>query len=88
MASLQWLASNRKLSPEKLERFYYCYRDLEAMRHLIKVASGIDSLVLGEPQIFGQIKSAYAVACEAGTVSSSLNNAFQYGFTAAKRVLN
>ena len=50
------------------------------------VASGLDSLVLGEPQIFGQIKSAYAVGREAGTVSTHLNQVFQSAFAAAKRV--
>jgi glutamyl-tRNA reductase len=50
------------------------------------VASGLDSLVLGEPQIFGQIKSAYAVGREAGTVGTHLNQVFQSAFAAAKRV--
>ena len=53
---------------------------------MICVASGLDSLVLGEPQIFGQIKSAYSVGREAGTVAAELNQAFQQAFAAAKRV--
>jgi glutamyl-tRNA reductase len=53
---------------------------------MISVASGLDSLVLGEPQIFGQIKSAYSVGREAGTVATELNQAFQQAFAAAKRV--
>ena len=53
---------------------------------MMRVAGGLDSLVLGEPQIFGQIKSAYSVGREAGTVSTFLNQAFQQAFSAAKRV--
>ena len=53
---------------------------------MMRVASGLDSLVLGEPQIFGQIKSAYSVGREADTVSTYLNQAFQQAFSAAKRV--
>ena len=83
---LEWLAANRQLQLETLQDCYYCHRGLKALRHLMQVASGLDSLVLGEPQIFGQIKSAYAVGREAGTVSSQLNQAFQHAFTAAKRV--
>ena len=83
---LEWLATNRGLAKETLQDCYYCHRGLKALRHLMQVASGLDSLVLGEPQIFGQIKSAYAVGREAATVSSHLNQAFQHAFTAAKRV--
>ena len=54
---LEWLAANRQLPLETLQGCYYCHRDLKALRHLMQVASGLDSLVLGEPQIFGQIKS-------------------------------
>ena len=57
-----------------------------AVRRMIRVASVLDSLVMGEPQIFGQIKSAYSVAHEAETVSVHLNAAFQWAFAVAKRV--
>ena len=83
---LSWLAEHKGLTVEQLRDCYYCYRDQQAVRHIMCVASGLDSLVLGEPQIFGQIKSAYAVGREAGTVSSYLNQAFQCAFAAAKRV--
>ena len=85
-AIVGWLSSARKIQPTEIEDHYYCYRGLEAQRQLIKVASGMDSLILGEPQIFGQIKSAYAVALEAGTVSAQLNQSFQHAFATAKRV--
>ena len=83
---LDWLAASKRLDRADLEVCYYCHRDDQAIRHMISVASGLDSLVLGEPQIFGQIKSAYSVGREAGTVASELNNAFQQAFAAAKRV--
>ena len=83
---LAWLAEHKNIDIEQLQACYYCHRDQQAVRHIMRVASGLDSLVLGEPQIFGQIKSAYAVGREAGTVSTFLNQIFQYAFAAAKRV--
>ena len=83
---LEWLAGSKGLELSQLESCYYCHRDEDAIRHMMRVASGLDSLVLGEPQIFGQIKSAYAVGREAGTVATYLNQAFQQAFSAAKRV--
>ena len=83
---LSWLADCKGVALEQLSACYYCYRDQQAVRHIMCVASGLDSLVLGEPQIFGQIKSAYAVGREAGTVATHLNQVFQSAFAAAKRV--
>ena len=83
---LSWLANCKGVTLEQLHDCYYCYRDQQAVRHIMCVASGLDSLVLGEPQIFGQIKSAYAVGREAGTVATHLNQVFQSAFAAAKRV--
>ena len=83
---LSWLADTKRLNIADLQSCYYCHRDQHAIRHMICVASGLDSLVLGEPQIFGQIKSAYAVGREAQTVAAELNQAFQQAFAAAKRV--
>ena len=83
---LSWLADCKGVALEQLHDCYYCYRDQQAVRHIMCVASGLDSLVLGEPQIFGQIKSAYAVGREAGTVATHLNQVFQSAFAAAKRV--
>ena len=56
---LAWLADNRDQPLETLGDCYYCHRNNDAIRHMVSVASGLDSLVVGEPQIFGQIKSAY-----------------------------
>jgi glutamyl-tRNA reductase len=83
---LTWLSMIKGVEINQLQDCYYCYRDEQAITHMMRVASGLDSLVLGEPQIFGQIKSAYSVGREAGTVSTFLNQAFQLAFSAAKRV--
>lgn len=83
---LCWLAGFHQINVAELGHCCYSYRDEVAARHLMQVASGLDSLVLGEPQIFGQLKSAYAQAVEAGTVKGALHHALQQVFTVAKRV--
>ncbi|MGQ9425822.1 glutamyl-tRNA reductase [Gilvimarinus sp. F26214L] len=83
---LHWLASYHQLPPTDLEKCHYAYRGEDAIRHMMRVACGLDSLILGEPQILGQMKSAYAVARDAGTVGSRLHNTFQQVFAIAKRV--
>ena len=69
-----------------LQPHLYEYRDREAIRHLFRVAASLDSMVVGEPQILGQVKEAYTVAREAGTVSSQLEPLLQSAFAAAKKV--
>ncbi len=83
---LNWLANYQQMSLSELRQCYYIHRGPEAIRHMMAVACGLDSLVLGEPQILGQIKSSYAVAREAGTVNAYLHGAFQHVFSIAKRV--
>ena len=83
---LLWLARNRNLQFDKLKHAFYCHKNLLALKHLMLVSSGLDSMVFGEPQIFGQIKSAYSVGREAGTVSSGLNQVFQHVFSTVKRI--
>ena len=84
--ALEWLASWHRLENSQLESIHYVYREQEAASHLMKVASGLDSLILGEPQILGQLKSAFAVALDAGTLSSALHRTFQQVFSTAKRI--
>jgi glutamyl-tRNA reductase len=55
----QWLARHHQLAPEQLDDYLYQRVDAEAVRHLFRVATGLDSLVLGEPQVLGQVKDAY-----------------------------
>jgi len=83
---LDWLAEYHKLSRLALDGCCYIYQKEDAVRHMMKVASGLDSMILGEPQILGQLKSAYAVARDAGKVSTHLNQLFQQAFSIAKRV--
>jgi glutamyl-tRNA reductase len=83
---LQWLADYHNLSAQDLRACAYVHEDADAVRHMMRVAAGLDSLVLGEPQILGQMKSAYAVAREAGTVGPLLGRLFQATFSAAKQV--
>jgi glutamyl-tRNA reductase len=81
----QWLVAHTAIAAADLVN-NYCYEDHEAVRHMMKVAGGLDSLVLGEPQILGQMKSAFAVAKEAGTLGAELHATFQQVFNIAKRV--
>lgn len=85
-ALFQWLASIHHVDVQLLEDSAYVYRDEEAVKHLSRVASGLDSMVLGEPQILGQLKSAYAVAQQYESVGSMLNYMFQHSFKVAKQV--
>jgi glutamyl-tRNA reductase len=83
---LRWLADYHRLSLDELRACAYVHQDNDAVRHMMRVASGLDSMVLGEPQILGQMKSAYAVAREAGTVGPLLGRLFQATFSTAKTV--
>ena len=83
---IDWVANYHHLSAQELHQFAYLHEGGQAIRHLAHVASGLDSMVLGEPQIFGQLKSAYAVADEAGTVGDEFARLFPRVFSIAKRV--
>ena len=83
---ISWLAMIKGTEINNLSTCFYSFKDEDAVKHMIEVASGMDSLILGEPQIFGQIKSAFLVAREAGTVFKNLENIFQFVFSIAKRV--
>lgn len=81
-----WLAGGKPLEPEAVRRSLYSHRGEEAVRHLFRVASSLDSLVVGEPQILGQIKEAYRAAAEAGASRTVLNRLMHKTFQVAKRV--
>ncbi|MDN8246573.1 glutamyl-tRNA reductase [Acinetobacter baumannii] len=83
---LKWLADANNIDVKQLIHHVYRYENAQAITHLMRVASGLDSLMLGEPQILGQVKSALALSKEAQTVSPELNSVFEYAFYAAKRV--
>ena len=80
-----WLQSYHQLG-SSIHHCLYRHEDTQAVHHVFSVASGLDSLVLGEPQILGQLKDAYRAAQEAGTTGPALNRLFQAAFSVAKRV--
>ncbi|MEH6587715.1 MAG: glutamyl-tRNA reductase [Halioglobus sp.] len=83
---IDWMANYHHLPAEELRKSAYHHEAEQALSHIAHVAAGLDSMVLGEPQIFGQLKSAYAVASESGTVGSELGRLFQRVFSIAKKV--
>lgn len=85
-AVVGWLEQTHQLASGALDNVIYRHHGSKAFTHLVRVASGLNSMVLGEPQIFGQLKSAYAVAEEAGAVSGGLGRLFPEGFRIAKKV--
>ena len=83
---LDWFCQYQKKKKEDIEPYIYLYSNNDAVQHILRVASGLDSLVLGEPQILGQIKDAYSTANQAGTIGRQLNHLFQHTFSVAKQV--
>ncbi|MCB2189063.1 MAG: glutamyl-tRNA reductase [Deltaproteobacteria bacterium] len=81
-----WLTQGRNLPPDRLAPALYTHLDGQAVRHLFRVASSLDSLVVGEPQILGQIKDAYRLAADLGTSRTVLNRLLHKTFQVAKRV--
>ena len=84
--TLRWLAQSGNLPPEALQKYTYTLQDGFAARHAFRVASGLDSMVLGEAQILGQMKNAVRAAEEAGALGTTLNQLFQRSFAVAKEV--
>ena len=82
----QWLAANRAVDADELTGAAYALWDRDAAHHLMRVAAGLDSQVLGEPQIMGQVKAAYDLARASGTLGPELNLLAQTTFNVAKRV--
>jgi glutamyl-tRNA reductase len=83
-ALVDWLGERQ--SAQEIERHLYALPDGEAVRHAFRVASGLDSMVLGEPQILGQMKDAVRTAQESGALGSHLHQRFQRSFSVAKEV--
>jgi glutamyl-tRNA reductase len=82
----QWLAQYHRLGAAELQQYLYTLPNEQAVRHAFRVASGLDSMVVGEPQILGQMKEAARAAESAGTLGSLLHRLFQRSFAVAKEV--
>jgi glutamyl-tRNA reductase len=85
--ALQWFLDHHGLQPQPGPNdFLYRHIDAHTVRHMLRVACGLDSMVLGEPQILGQLKEAYRQAQEAGTIGLQLRRLFEHAFAVAKQV--
>ena len=82
----QFLDTSGSLPAGFLSKHLYSHTNEEAVRHLFRVASSLDSMVVGEPQVLGQVRHAYALGVEAGTVGRVLNRLVHHTFRVAKRV--
>lgn len=83
---IDWVVRNKNIEASEFAPYLYSYADKSVCRHIFRVACGLDSMILGEPQILGQMKTAYQAASEAGTLGKRLGKLFQHTFTAAKKV--
>src|SRR6202050_1671383 len=84
--TLKFLSADRSVGQHEFSEAIYSFAGRDAARHLFRVGASLDSMVVGEPQILGQLKQAYAQASEARTVRLLLHRAFYKAFTVAKRV--
>jgi glutamyl-tRNA reductase len=83
---IAWLAEQHNLNHQDIKSYLYTHSDMHSIKHMSRVACGLDSMILGEPQILGQMKSAYQQANEAGTLGKYLGKLFQHTFQVAKKV--
>ena len=84
--AIDWFQDYHQLSRQDIQPYLYTYETQTTVRHVLRVASGLDSMVLGEPQILGQVKDAYRWAMNAGTIGKLLGRLFQHTFSVAKQV--
>ena len=83
---MDWFADKHGIHTDVLAPYCYIHHDQEGLKHTLRVASGLDSMMLGEPQILGQMKQAYHQACRLGTIKSTLKPIFQHVFKASTRI--
>lgn len=82
----EWFCDQTAIPCKELEAALYVYRDEEAVSHIMHVACGLDSMILGEPQILGQMKEAFSESCSANAVNASFHQLFQQVFSIAKEI--
>jgi glutamyl-tRNA reductase len=82
----RWLSDQHGLTERRIVEFLYRHHEEDAVRHLFRVATGLDSMVLGEPQILGQVKNAYQAAHAVGSLRAPMERLLQQTFAVAKRV--
>ena len=85
-AVADWLCRFHKIDPGSLQPHLYNYLEAEAVRHILRVAAGLDSMILGEPQILGQMKDSYQQALQANSLDTLVNRLFQHTFSVAKQI--
>ncbi|MFP5306739.1 MAG: glutamyl-tRNA reductase [Gammaproteobacteria bacterium] len=83
---LEWWRRERQVPEGYIEKYLYTHRDLSSVTHSLRVAAGLDSLVVGEPQILGQMKQSYSIASEVRALGPVLARLFQHAFAVAKLV--
>lgn len=83
---IDWFSGYHGCRKNELDGYIYTHPDAGAVKHVLRVASGMDSMVVGEPQVLGQLKRAYQTAREAGSIGKMLNRLFQHSFKVAKDV--
>lgn len=83
---IRWFIDFHGLNQQQLTPFMYLHPDANAVKHMLRVAAGLDSMVLGEPQVLGQLKHAYESALNAGSIGKLLGRLFQHSFRVAKQI--
>ncbi len=81
-----WMQGYSGLPVEEFKPHLYSYEQEQAVRHLLRVACGLDSMILGEPQILGQLKTSFSAASISGAIGKQMNKLFQHSFSVAKQV--
>lgn len=84
----KYFADQNQIAIQNLEKYFYSYINVETIEHLFSVSSSLDSMVIGEPQILGQVKSAYSSARDLNTTGIILNQLFEQSFSVAKKIRN
>ena len=83
---IAWFSEYHGIRQDQIRPFLYKYPDANAVKHVLRVASGLDSMVLGEPQVLGQLKNAYQTALQVGSIGKLLSRLFQHSFMVAKQI--